>query len=156
MPAGIQRAPPAIRSFSMTKAIEHSSGGCQCGAARYQITGAPLALYVCHCRECQKQSASAFGISLIVRRADLRLGQGTVGRWSRQTDSGRTLTCIFCTVCGSRLWHEGTYDPDVLSVKGGSLDSPPDLGPAIHIWTSRKLAGVIIPQHARQFPGEPE
>ena len=42
------------------------TGGCQCGAVRYAIGGAPLALYVCHCRECQKQSASAFGISLEV------------------------------------------------------------------------------------------
>ncbi len=82
------------------------AGGCQCGAVRYAIAGAPLALYVCHCRECQKQSASAFGISLIVRRADFHLDQGTVGRWSRETDSGRRLTCVFCPTCGSRLWHE--------------------------------------------------
>ncbi|MDF2782337.1 MAG: hypothetical protein K0S96_2142 [Geminicoccaceae bacterium] len=132
------------------------SGGCQCGAARYVIAGAPLALYVCHCRECRKQSASAFGISLIVRRADFRLGRGAVARWSRRADSGRTLICAFCPACGSRLWHEGVDPAEPISVKGGSLDTPPDLGHAIHIWTARKLPGVIIPARARQFPGEPE
>ena len=66
-------------------------GGCQCGAVRYRITGEPIALYVCHCRECQKQSASAFGLSLEVPRAALRLTSGTPRRWTRMSDSGRRL-----------------------------------------------------------------
>ncbi len=49
------------------------TGGCQCGQVRYELTGSPLGLYVCHCRECRKQSASAFGISAFFRSADLRL-----------------------------------------------------------------------------------
>ena len=72
------------------------SGGCQCGGVRYQISGAPVALYVCHCRECRKQSASAFGISVIVRRAEFRLVQGAPKVWSRAADSGRMLECAFC------------------------------------------------------------
>jgi len=133
------------------------TGGCQCGAVRYEITGAPHALYVCHCRECRKQSASAFGISLEVARADLRLTRGTPAHWTRPADSGRRLACLFCPACGSRLWHEPADGAGLtLTVKGGSLDEPLDLTPAIHIWTARKLEGVIIPAHARQFPGEPE
>ncbi len=80
--------------------------------------------------------------------------RGEVRSWSRRTDSGRILHCHFCAVCGSRLWHEGP-GWDVLSVKGGSLDEPVDLATAIHIWTSRKLPGVVIPQGAVQFPHEP-
>src|ERR1700730_909187 len=44
------------------------TGGCQCGQVRYESSGESVALYVCHCRECQKQSASAFGMSLEVPR----------------------------------------------------------------------------------------
>ena len=44
----------------------------------------------------------------------------------------------------------------MLSVKGGSLDRPVDLSSAIHIWTSRKLPGVVIPEGVAQFPQEPE
>src|SRR5215217_6718430 len=69
------------------------SGGCQCGAVRYVVTAEPLALYVCHCRECQKQSASAFGVSLVVPGTAFRLTAGEPRTWSRQTDSGRTLDC---------------------------------------------------------------
>jgi hypothetical protein len=129
------------------------TGGCQCGAVRYEVAGEPSAIYVCHCRECQKQSASAFGISVIVP-AGLRLARGEVGTWSRPTDSGRTLDCVFCRGCGSRLWH-ATPGEDVVSVKGGSLDAPVDLSGAVHIWTVRKLPGVVIPEGAVRFAGEP-
>jgi hypothetical protein len=131
-------------------------GGCQCGAVRYEISGEPVSLYVCHCRECQKQSSSAFGISVIVKRPDFQLTQGEAKVWSRATDSGRTLACAFCPACGSRVWHEAVSAADTISVKGGSLDDPPDLRSAIHIWTARKLPGVVIPEGARQFRGEPD
>jgi hypothetical protein len=132
------------------------TGGCQCGAVRYEISGNRLSLYACHCRECQKQSASAFGISAIFPRLGLRVTQGAPKWWSRPTDSGYTLDCAFCADCGSRLWHEGAHFAETISVKGGSLDEPVDLQPAMHIWTSRKLPGVVIPEGATQFPGEPE
>jgi hypothetical protein len=40
--------------------------------------------------------------------------------------------------------------------RGGSLDEPVDLTEAIHIWTGRKLRGVIIPAGNRQYSGEPD
>ena len=66
------------------------------------------------------------------------------------------LTCFFCPDCGSRVWHGDREREDEVSIKGGSLDEPVDLTGAIHIWTSRKLTGVIIPESARQYPGEPD
>ena len=42
------------------------TGGCQCGSIRYRIKQEANMLYACHCRDCQKQSGSAFGLSLIV------------------------------------------------------------------------------------------
>jgi hypothetical protein len=122
---------------------------------RYEAAGAPIAVYVCHCRECQKQSASAFGISVSMRRADFRVTRGKPKFWERATDSGGRCNCAFCPVCGSRLWHERSAAPDTVSIKGGSLDEPPDLGRAVHIWTKRKLAGVAIPENCVQYTGEP-
>lgn len=132
------------------------TGGCQCGAVRYEIADRPRAIYVCHCRECRRQSASAFGISVEVRRAALRVTRGAPKSWSRPTDSGRTLHCLFCPDCGARLWHQAAGEPETITVKGGSLDEPPGLGDAIHIWTSRKLPGVVIPDGAPQYAEEPE
>jgi hypothetical protein len=131
------------------------AGGCQCGAVRYEIAAEPLTVYVCHCRECQKQSASAFGISLVVPGDAFHLQRGEVRTWSRPTDSGRTLDCMFCGTCGSPVWHASPGSATI-TVKGGSLDAPVDLTHAVHSWTSRKLPGVIIPEGATQCPEEPD
>ncbi len=136
--------------------METRSGGCQCGEVRYESAGDSLALYLCHCKECRGQSASAFGISLIVPREGLRVTQGVPKFWTRPTDSGGRVKCAFCPNCGSRLWHESEAEPESVSIKGGSLDEPPDISAASHIWTSRKLPGVGIPEGAQQFPEEPE
>jgi hypothetical protein len=131
------------------------TGGCQCGSVRYAVHGAPLEIFICHCTECRKQSASAFGISVIVRSSDARLVRGTLGKWTRPTDSGRTLDCFFCPTCGSRVWHGDKETSPTISIKGGSLDAPPDVTRAVHIWVSRRLPGIVIPAHARTYPGEP-
>ena len=131
------------------------TGGCQCGAVRYEVSAQPLELYVCHCHECRRQSASAFGISVLVPASAFHLRQGTIAAWRRSTDSGRQLDCTFCVACGTRI-HHANPGGEIVSIKGGSLDEPVDLTKAVHIWTTRKLPGVIIPGGARQFPGEPD
>ena len=45
------------------------AGGCGCGAIRYSVTTEPLISYLCHCTECQKRTASAFGISAVVSKS---------------------------------------------------------------------------------------
>ncbi len=131
------------------------TGGCQCGDIRYEIRGEPVDLYVCHCRECQKQSSSAFGISLLVKSSDLVLLRGAPKVWTRPATLGGSLDCEFCPRCGSRIWHGDPQRDAVVSVKGGSLDTPPDLSDARHIWTSRKLRGVVVPEHAETHEEEP-
>lgn len=132
-----------------------STGGCQCGAVRYTLSAPPTETYVCHCRECRRQSASAFGISVIAPAAALTVTRGAPKSWARRTDGGARLDCFFCPDCGARLWHRASRAPDEISVKGGSLDDPPDLTGARHIWTSRKLSGVLIPDDCETYPGEP-
>ena len=53
------------------------------------------------------------------------------------------------------MWHQRGASA-TLSVKGGSLDQPLDLRPAVHIWTSRMLSGIVLPEGSTQFPGEPD
>ncbi|MEO8064431.1 MAG: GFA family protein [Pseudomonadota bacterium] len=137
---------------------DRQRGGCQCGTIRYFAPRTPLALYVCHCSECRKQSSSAFGISFTIPRDAFKV-EGRPAFWTRKTVSGHTLECAFCRNCGTRLWHQSSGYQETLNVKGGSLDEPVDLGKAIHIWTSSKLPGVIIPDLAichRREPGDSE
>ncbi|HTH98372.1 MAG TPA: GFA family protein [Stellaceae bacterium] len=131
------------------------TGRCQCGAVAFACSGHPLGLFVCHCLECRKQSTSAFGMSVPVRRADFSLTRGTPHLWTRPTDSGNTLECAFCEACGSRLWHVRSSAPDIIGIRAGALDIALDTSTAIHIWTSRKLPGIVIPAEATQYPEEP-
>ena len=119
-------------------------GGCQCGKVRYRITGAPLTLYACHCTECQKQSASAFGLSLRIKGSDLELVSGEPKIWKRPADSGDTVACAFCPDCGSRLYHVGLGELEIISVKAGSLDDTSGLAPVGHIWTRSKQAWLDL------------
>jgi len=127
------------------------TGRCQCGKIRYSSRGETVGLYICHCRECQKQSASAFGISLDVLRAGFAITQGEPVYWTRSIDRGRHLRCAFCANCGSRLWHEADSSSETLSLKGGSLDEPLNILNAIHVWTIHKLPGILIPPNCPQF-----
>ena len=119
------------------------------------LAGAPPRRYAGHCAGCRAQSASAFGISLIVSAEDVRLIAGVPRVWERPTASGGRVACSFCPDCGTRLFHQGSGEPEVLSIKGGSLDDGPDLSQAFHIWTASKLPGAVIPPGATCYPGEP-
>ena len=109
---------------------EALTGGCQCGDVRYEILGEPVDLYVCHCGECRKQSSSAFGISLIVRAADFVLLSGALKVWRRPATLAGSIDCAFCPNCGSRVFHGNADTDDVVSIKGGSLDTDNVVGEA--------------------------
>ncbi len=131
------------------------SGGCQCGAVRYEIAAEKLAAYACHCRECQKQSASAFGLSVPVMLDSLTVSGATMS-WRRPTDSGSHTNCHFCTRCGSRLYHAGENRPGMVTIKGGSLDDAVDLEPVAHIWTRSKQDWMILPEGVPQWETQPQ
>ena len=64
-------------------------GGCQCGAVRYRIDGTVHRLNVCHCLDCQKQSGSAFGMSLVIEPSAFRLEAGALKEFVTTAASGR-------------------------------------------------------------------
>lgn len=119
------------------------TGGCQCGAVRYTLSGPPVVFYICHCTECQKQSSSGFGESFRVRQADLNV-TGELAAFERGSDSGSTVTCEFCPKCGSRLFHRRPGHGENLNIKAGTLDDTSWLGPAGHMWIRSKQPWVHI------------
>jgi len=131
------------------------AGGCQCGQVRYRIEGPRPVAYACHCRECQKQSASAFGMSLPVARIDFHI-EGSLGSWERATDLGSRTHCFFCPACGSRVYHASNRSPDRVTVKAGSLDDTSGVFPVAHIWVSRKQPWVLIEAGVPTHPTQPD
>ena len=109
-------------------------GGCQCGAIRFQFDVEPEVVYCCHCTDCQRQSSSAFGVSVWFPASEFKLLQGELSFWNTLSEAGNTKICSFCSNCGARIYHAFDDDTDTLSVKGGTLDRISELKPAAHIW----------------------
>lgn len=118
------------------------TGGCQCRAIRYRITGRPIVFYLCHCTECQRHTSSAFGESLRLRREDLVV-EGGMSCFTRMSESGKRREGYFCPECGVRIVH-GTAGSEQVNIKAGTLDDTSWLVPAGHIWTASKQKFVTI------------
>ena len=131
------------------------TGGCQCGHVRYEIRAEPLSVYVCHCTECQRQSSSAFGMSVMVPRPAFVITAGVPKNWSRTADSGRILDGDFCAVCGVRLVHHPRANDKVSILKPGTLDDTRWLYPVGHIWTRSAQPWVPIPKDSVIHEGHP-
>jgi hypothetical protein len=136
--------------------METMQGGCQCGAVRYEVTAEPKATGMCFCRDCQIQSGSAFGMSLIVPKQGFRVTRGETRSFTRDTDSGSTTECVFCPDCGTRLYHLPKKLPDNVNVKPGTLDDPSGIAPSIAVWTLRQQAWVPIPAGIPTFERNPQ
>src|SRR5258706_5378622 len=72
------------------------TGGCQCGFVRYVLTKEPIRLVACHCKECQRQSGSAFGIFLPVKKDGLIM-TGPTEHIVRIAGSGRRGYAVVCS-----------------------------------------------------------
>jgi hypothetical protein len=131
------------------------TGGCQCGAVRYTINAEQIAAYACHCLECQKQSASAFAISVPIRANDLSI-EGPMTAYERPTDSGSHTNCWFCSHCGTRIYHQSARSSEVVTLKGGTLDDTSQLEPMAHLWICRKQPWVLLAGNAACFETQPD
>lgn len=129
-------------------------GGCQCGAVRYRLLSGIRAGYLCHCAECKKQSAGAFGITLPVRREQLDI-VGAMGTYRRPAASGAQTVCYFCPRCGTRLYHCDEHSRGVVSLKAGSLDRPEAISIVAELWTCRKLPWVKTGSGIERFDTQP-
>ena len=134
------------------------TGGCQCGAVRYEIGAAPLTVYACHCADCQRQSGSAFALSLLAPRDAVRVTQGAPAVWERpgsQTTSGTPADCVFCLECGARLYNLPSRNRAVAVVKPGTLDDTSWLEPVGHIWTKSAQPWVMFEAGTLLYDGQP-
>lgn len=115
----------------MTESIH--TGGCLCGAVRYQIAGHLRAVVLCHCTQCRR-STGHFMAATAARHRDFRLIEATELRWYVSSDCARRG---FCARCGSTLFWQGE-GRDYVSIAAGTLDGATGLTSAYHIFVADK------------------
>ena len=111
------------------------TGGCCCGAIRYEVRALPYAVTVCHCRDCQRLTGSAFSMPMVVPQHAFSVTQGASKTWERTADSGNVSTQHFCDSCGTRLYTEPRSLPHCVTIRAGTLDDTSWLKPVAQVWT---------------------
>jgi hypothetical protein len=108
-------------------------GGCLCGKVRYSTNAEPAFTGVCHCRDCQKFSGSAFATVIAVPKDTLSV-QGKLNSFSKPGDTGQSMTRSFCPECGSGVLDEAAVMPGLVMINVGSLDDPSWVKPGMQIY----------------------
>lgn len=113
------------------------SGGCACGAIRYQISDEPIFMNDCQCLDCQKISGTGHGSYLTFpSRAAIQL-EGEATQFDRMGDSGNTKTSGFCPKCGSPVYMTFAAMPTLFTIHATSLDDPSRYKPQVATYTLR-------------------
>lgn len=100
------------------------TGGCACGAVRYEIAAEPLFMNHCQCRDCQQTSGTGHGSYLTFpNRSAVRL-TGQTSHWDKVADSGAVKRRGFCPSCGSPVYLTFAAMPELFTVHAASLDDP--------------------------------
>jgi hypothetical protein len=108
-------------------------------------------VHCCHCRDCQRQTGSAFVINALIETERVALPKGVTARSKMPTDSGRPHGIDRCTACGTALWSEYGGLATLRFVRVGTLDDPAALTPDVHIYVRSKLPWVTLPDGALSF-----
>jgi hypothetical protein len=106
------------------------TGGCLCGAIRYEISEPPLFAGYCHCTRCQRRTGSAAAASARIAPGSLRIVSGEELIRAYEPPDG--FAKEFCSACGGALWSRSPSDPDCVSVRLGTFDGDPGIRPSYH------------------------
>jgi hypothetical protein len=131
------------------------TGGCLCGALRYECDAEPMFPGHCHCNACQKASGSPFVTIFAVPKSALKI-TGEVKYYESRADSGNIARRGFCPVCGGRVLGGSSGMPDLVAIMAGSMDDPSLLAPGMIIFAENAPPWCHMDPALPKFPGMPD
>lgn len=135
----------------MTETVYKSSGGCLCGAVRYETIGNSLRVINCHCESCRKHTGAPVA-TLPVYRAEQVKFSGDERKIYR---SSKGVGRAFCAECGSTLTFEADlrgYGP-ICAIHISSFDDPDALAPAAHSFYSQRISWFDVADDLPRYEG---
>ncbi len=128
---------------------DHKTGGCQCGALRFETTLPLDAVYVCHCRMCQKSVGGPFAVFTKLPLAGFRWTSGQPAEWASSSLGFRQ----FCGTCGTPVgyrYQAGEETKDQY-LTGGSFDDFQSIVPTVQMGLESKTHWLDgLPRMQRQ------
>ena len=130
------------------------SGGCACGAIRYEAHAEPVLMLNCHCRDCQQASGSAYAAVFVVSKTAVEV-RGEPRYYRTVGKSGKAVERGFCPACGSQVMLKLERLPDVVGLQAGTLDDPSLYKPTMDIFTQGAHAWDHMSPTTQKLPGLP-
>lgn len=132
------------------------SGSCLCGGVQFKLSLDPVAVGICHCRDCQKQTGSSFSLVALVPAAGVHMS-GEMAVFKTQGDSGLPVERSFCPKCGSpvRTDSDGTRQQGIVIIKAGLLDDAHALTPNLQIYCDSEHTWLRQANEIVRFPRMP-
>ncbi len=131
------------------------SGGCACGAIRYESTAAPVFMLNCHCRDCQRSSGGPFSSFVIVPTAAFNLTQGSLRFHASPSERGGHNHRGFCPDCGSPVVANPDASPEITAIRTASLDDPSWFEAQVEAWTADAHPGDKLDPSIPKFEKYP-
>lgn len=128
------------------------TGGCGCGAVRFELSEPPVSARYCHCTRCQRRTGTAASASAAVVPGSFRIvaGEEHLRAWKPEGGAEKW----FCGECGSALFTRSPTDPDRVAVRMGAFDTDPGVRPASRQFVAYAAAWEPIPDDG--LPRYPE
>ena len=123
------------------------TGGCLCGAVRYEAKGEPYSSGVCHCRTCQQSNGAPMVAFFSNKRADFSL-TGEVKDYRSSDHAVRR----FCGACGTHVLFDDARYPDEIDIATATLDDPAAVPPTFHIWARSMIPWVKLNDGLPVYP----
>lgn len=130
------------------------TGGCACGAIRYEIPSEPIFQNHCQCLDCQHKSGTGHGSYLSFMRGGVKQ-TGSAALWDMFGDSGNVKTRAFCPACGSPVYMTYAAMPDVITVHAASLDDPSRFKPQAVTYAVRGYEWDVLDPALTRFEKMP-
>lgn len=132
------------------------TGGCYCGALRFEAEGEPMLKAQCHCRECQYYAGGQANDFIMMPSEGFKYTKGTPKGFTR-SDLEAPVTREFCENCGTAILSKVPSRPDMVILKVGTLDDPSVFGqPQLAMYTIEAQSFHHIPEGIptfEKFPG---
>ena len=129
------------------------TGSCLCGAIRYEIHGEIGEVIQCHCKRCRKANGTAFATKKKKKKADFKIVQGE--HLLKKFASTPTTARCFCSECASPIISIKAETPDTYRLRIGTLDTPLEHKPVMHIFTAYKAEWDTICDGLPQYDERP-
>ena len=119
------------------------TGGCNCGAVRYEVTAPLVIASYCHCKRCQRRTGAAASPSAHPAPGSFHIieGQDRLKHW-KPDDGGEKW---FCSVCGSSIFARNDKHPEWIGVRMGTFDRDPEVRPSVRSWVGSAAPWEPIP-----------